>query len=152
MIDEFICERNVNGKVLRIENVFAIVNFSTLWFDTNSIDLNPKKCFCLESKRGLAAAKPTCSFLAKHAQTSRQLSARTTVNSFVKSDRRSHHFIGPLIRIDPFKSSARLNERVPLSSGLKNPGLLVTMLVHELDNRVSNDSRDYNFRNCFSIF
>lgn len=93
--------------------------------NVNSIDLNPKKCSYLESKRGLAAAKPTCSLLAKHAQIFRQLSARITMNSFVKFDRRSHHFIGPLIRIDPLKSSVRLNERVPLLGGLKNPILLI---------------------------
>lgn len=91
--------------------------------DINSIDLNPK----LRIKMRISCCE-TCSLLAKHAQIFRQLSARITMNSFVKFDRRSHHFIGPLIRIDPFKSSVRLNERVPLSDGLKNPGLLIYII------------------------
>lgn len=76
--------------------------------DTNSIvDLNPKECCsCLESKRGLTAAD-------QPAQTFCQLSARAAVNSLVKSDRRLHHFSGPLIRLNPRKSSAWLNEHVP---------------------------------------
>lgn len=70
--------------------------------------------------------------LARSAQTFRQLSARATENSFVKSDRRLHHFIGPLIRLNPLKSSAWLNKHVPpVPTGLKNP---VVMLARaELD-------------------
>lgn len=121
MADKFICKQDV-ARMLCYYKFFDIVIQYTS-------DINSTLIRSLKAKCELAAAKPTCSLLAKHAQIFRQLSARITMNSFVKFDRRSHHFIDPLIRIDPFKSSVRLNERVPLSGGLKkNPDLLIYII------------------------